>query len=191
MIATTQDNGAEMFPIVDEQGYIIDAATRAECHNGSKLLHPVVHLHVFNKDGDIYLQKRPEWKDIQPGRWDTAVGGHIDLGENVDQALHREVSEELGITFEEKAFYDVLLAIRDSHGFEYPEDKCKLLAKKIKALIDGSSVYADWLNNTNIRNRLAHDLTILLYENGYPPEWDQEVFEKILVQVENYKRNED
>ena len=90
-----------MFPIVDEQGNIIDAATRAECHNGSKLLHPVVHLHVFNKDGDIYLQKRPEWKDIQPGRWDTAVGGHIDLGENVDQALHREVSEELGITFEE------------------------------------------------------------------------------------------
>lgn len=101
MIATTQDNGAEMFPIVDEQGNIIDAATRAECHNGSKLLHPVVHLHVFNKDGDIYLQKRPEWKDIQPGHWDTAVGGHIDLGENVDQALHREVSEELGITFEE------------------------------------------------------------------------------------------
>lgn len=100
MIATTQDNGAEMFPVVDEDGNIIDAATRAECHNGSKLLHPVVHLHVFNKEGHIYLQKRPEWKDIQPGKWDTAVGGHIDLGENVDQALHREVSEELGITFE-------------------------------------------------------------------------------------------
>ena len=89
-----------MFPIVDEDGNIIDAATRAECHNGSKLLHPVVHLHVFNSAGEIYLQKRPEWKDIQPGRWDTAVGGHIDLGENVDQALHREVSEELGITFD-------------------------------------------------------------------------------------------
>lgn len=101
MIATTKDNGEEMFPIVDEQGNIVDAATRAECHSGSKLLHPVVHLHVFNKAGDIYLQKRPEWKDIQPGRWDTAVGGHIDLGENVDQALHREVDEELGITFEE------------------------------------------------------------------------------------------
>ena len=101
MIATTKDNGEEMFPIVDEQGNIVDAATRAECHSGSKLLHPVVHLHVFNKAGDIYLQKRPEWKDIQPGHWDTAVGGHIDLGENVDQALHREVDEELGITFEE------------------------------------------------------------------------------------------
>lgn len=98
MIATKQDNSEEMFPIVDEQGNIIDAATRGECHNGSKLLHPVVHLHVFNSQGDIYLQKRPEWKDIQPGKWDTAVGGHVDLGENVEQALKREVQEELGIT---------------------------------------------------------------------------------------------
>lgn len=98
MIATQKDNSEEMFPIVDEQGNIIDAATRGECHNGSKLLHPVVHLHVFNSKGDIYLQKRPEWKDIQPGKWDTAVGGHVDLGECVEQALRREVSEELGIT---------------------------------------------------------------------------------------------
>lgn len=86
-----------MFPIVDEQGNIIDAATRGHCHDGSKLLHPVVHLHVFNSKGDLYLQRRPMWKDIQPGRWDTAVGGHVDLGENIQQALRREVSEELGI----------------------------------------------------------------------------------------------
>ena len=92
------DNQEEMFPIVDEQGNIISAATRGECHNGSKLLHPVVHLHVFNSQGEIYLQKRPEWKDIQPGKWDTAVGGHIDLGESVGIALKREVQEELGIT---------------------------------------------------------------------------------------------
>lgn len=92
------DNNQEMFPIVDEEGNITGAATRGECHSGSKQLHPVVHLHVFSSKGDLYLQKRPEWKDIQPGKWDTAVGGHVDLGESVDMALKREVQEELGIT---------------------------------------------------------------------------------------------
>ena len=92
------DNSEEMFPIVDEEGNITGAATRGECHNGSKLLHPVVHLHVFNSKGELYLQKRPEWKDIQPGKWDTSVGGHVDLGESVEMALKREAGEELGIS---------------------------------------------------------------------------------------------
>lgn len=93
-----QDNQSEKFPLVDEDGQVIGCATREECHNGSKWLHPVVHLHVFNSKGEMYLQKRPIWKDIQPGKWDTAVGGHIDYGETPDEALVREVREELGIT---------------------------------------------------------------------------------------------
>ena len=92
-----KDNSEEMFPIVDENGNITGAATRGECHNGSKLLHPVVHLHVFNSKGELFLQKRPQWKDIQPGKWDTSVGGHVDLGESVEMALKREAREELGI----------------------------------------------------------------------------------------------
>ena len=98
------DNQQEIFPIVDEDGTVVGHATRGECHSGSKLLHPVVHLHVFNKAGDVYLQKRPDWKDIQPGKWDTAVGGHLDYGESPDYALRREVREELGITEFEPVF---------------------------------------------------------------------------------------
>lgn len=94
----TSDNNHEMFPLVDEQGNITGAATRGECHDGSKKLHPVVHLHVFNSKGELYLQKRPLWKDIQPGKWDTSIGGHVDLGESVEMALRREANEELGIT---------------------------------------------------------------------------------------------
>lgn len=95
---TRRDNPEEMFPLVDEAGNMVGAATRGECHGGSRLLHPVVHLHVFNSRGELYLQKRPLWKDVQPGRWDTAVGGHVDLGESAEQALRREAEEEIGIT---------------------------------------------------------------------------------------------
>ena len=91
------DNKKEMFPVVDEEGNILDAITRGEAHGGSMKLHPVVHLHVFNSRGELYLQQRPQWKDIQPGKWDTATGGHVALGENVEATLKREVREELGI----------------------------------------------------------------------------------------------
>lgn len=88
----------EIFPIVDETGRVIGKETRAFCHSGSKVLHPVVHLHVLNRSGELYLQKRSMSKDIQPGKWDTAVGGHVDYGETVLHALEREAREELGIS---------------------------------------------------------------------------------------------
>ena len=96
-----KDNEKELLPIVDEEGNVIGSATRGECHSGRKLLHPVVHLHLFDEEGRLYLQHRPEWKDIQPGKWDTAVGGHVDFGEDVPTALRREVREELGLEITE------------------------------------------------------------------------------------------
>ena len=94
----------ELFPIVDTNGNVIGSATRRECHSGSMLLHPVVHLHVFSPDGALLLQKRSDDKDIQPGRWDTSVGGHVDFGEAIIEALRREAGEELGLfDFEAKA----------------------------------------------------------------------------------------
>ena len=85
------DNLQELFPVLDEAGNVVGKASRGECHNGSRLIHPVVHLHLLNSRGELYLQKRPAWKDIQPGKWDTAVGGHVDYGETIEEALRREV----------------------------------------------------------------------------------------------------
>ena len=101
-----------------------------------------------------------------------------------------EKFKELGITFEEKAFFDVLTEVRDKHGFEYSDERCIALAKKIKVLVDNTAVYADWINNDNLKGDLASELAVLIYQEGYPPEWDEEVFQKVLEQVENYKRNE-
>lgn len=89
---------SEYFPIVNEIGEVIGKETRETCHAGSMLLHPVVHLHVFNSQQELYLQKRNLQKDIQPGKWDTSVGGHIDYGEKTEDALYREVREEIGIS---------------------------------------------------------------------------------------------
>lgn len=93
----TEVKTTELFPEVNENGEVIGSMTRKEAHSGTKRLHAVVHLHVFNSKGELYLQQRAAWKDIQPNKWDTACGGHIDYGEPVEVALGREVSEEIGI----------------------------------------------------------------------------------------------
>lgn len=125
----------------------------------------------------------------------------------MEQALFilREMNEnrnsfrKMGLTFEEKAFYDILLVLRDRYNFEYGtdkevdgvliNDKCKLLAQKIKEIIDQKSAFADWLNNQNVRNQLKLEVKICLIKNGYPPQYSPEVFNKVMKQVENFEEN--
>ena len=92
------DSGIEFFPIVEPNGLVVARAAREYCHSGAKPLHPVVHLHIIDRFSRIYLQKRPMSKKIQPGKWDTAVGGHVSYGEHLLEALYRESSEELGFS---------------------------------------------------------------------------------------------
>lgn len=109
----------------------------------------------------------------------------------------KESFRKIGLTFEEKAFYDILVSLRDQYNFEYGtdkeidgvivNDKCKDLAKKIKDIIDIKSSFADWLNNQNVRNQLKLDIKICLVKNGYPPQYSPEVFSKVMEQVENFE----
>ena len=89
---------SEWFPVVDPAGFVVGRSTREYCHSGAKPLHPVIHIHIIDRHSRIYLQKRSMRKDIQPGKWDTAVGGHVSYGETILEAVYREASEELGLT---------------------------------------------------------------------------------------------
>lgn len=112
----------------------------------------------------------------------------------------KESFRRLGLTFEEKAFYDILMHLRDVHNFEYGEDmnvdgiiindKCKQLAKKIKELIDTQSAFANWLSNDNIRAELNQKIFFCLVRNGYPPEYNEDVFDQVMEQVENFKEHQ-
>jgi len=95
--SATQKVSPEMFPVIRPDGVVVGKAGRDYCHNGSHLLHPVVHLHLIDRQERIYLQKRSAKKKLLPGYWDTAVGGHVIYGEGVMEALMRESSEELGL----------------------------------------------------------------------------------------------
>lgn len=96
--------------------------------------------------------------------------------------------EELGISLEEKAFFDILTHVRDEHQFDYDDEKCVVLAKKIKELVDDNLQFAEWNVRDDIKNKLNMELTLLLYNNGYPPQWNEEVFEKVMEQTENFKQ---
>lgn len=116
-----------------------------------------------------------------------------------DMNASKKSFRKMGLEFEEKAFYDILISLRDQYNFEYGEDKeidgivvndkCKQLARKIKKIIDMKSSFADWLNNQNIREQLKFDIKVCLVKNKYPPQYSPEVFSKVMEQVENFEEN--
>lgn len=96
----------EIFDIVDRSGRVIGQAPRSQCHGNPNLIHQSVHVLVFDRTGRLFLQKRSDGKDVQPGLWDTSVGGHLQPGETPEQGAYRELREELGVegTRIEKAY---------------------------------------------------------------------------------------
>ncbi len=106
----------EMLPVVEPSGLVIGRCRRSYAHSGAGPLHPVVHLHIINRDGMLYLQKRSMRKRLLPGRWDTAVGGHVTYGESLSEALYREAEEELGL-------YDFNPIYIDTYVFESDTEK--------------------------------------------------------------------
>lgn len=91
----------EHLDLVDESGRVVGTASRSECHSGCPHAHRAVHVFVRNSAGAIFLQKRAVTKRIQPGRWDTSVGGHLASGESYEDAAARELLEELGVCIED------------------------------------------------------------------------------------------
>jgi len=131
-------------------------------------------------------------------RSDNAVFAEEVLNEVAKQMaeLLKEVNKEkksfkdLGITYEEKAFYDILKEIAHKFGFEYPEDKLLTLAAAVKKMVDDKSKYTDWANRSDIKAELQMDLILILAEHGYPPVPQDEVFKEIFEQAENFKKYE-
>lgn len=116
LIGKIIDSREEVFPLVEPNGLVIGRAPRSLCHAGSMLLHPVVNMHIMDRNARLYLQKRSKHKNTYPGCWDTSVGGHVGYGEQLHEALYREAAEELG-------FYDFHPIFLESFVYEDQREK--------------------------------------------------------------------
>lgn len=117
----------------------------------------------------------------------TEVAGRMaDLLKEINR--EKQSFKDLGITYEEKAFYDILQSIARQFAFAYPEEKAKALAQEIKKIVDDKSKYTDWAARDDIKAELKMDLILVLAKYGYPPVTNDEVFREIFEQAENFKK---
>ena len=138
-----------------------------------------------NRDGQILISNDDIINEFIDSLSDEAKKILDDLQKDADEF------KKMGITFEEKAFYDILKAIQQKYGFEYSDEKLVDLAKKVKAVVDDKAKYTDWSSKSNIKASLQSDVIRLLNRNGYPPITFEDVYAKVLAQVENFKRYEE
>ena len=161
---------------------------------------------MLEKTIEEYHERRKHLTAEEAGETQERASEDI-IKKATEQALYilREMNEnresfrKLGLTFEEKAFYDILIALRDQYNFEYGIDKevdgvivndeCRELSKKVKEIIDTKSSFAGWLNNQNVRNQLKLEIKLCLIKDGYPPLYSPEVFSKVMEQVENFEEH--
>lgn len=138
-----------------------------------------------NRDGQILISNDDVINEFIDSLSDEAKKILDDLQKDADEF------KKMGITFEEKAFYDILKAIQQKYGFEYSDEKLVDLAKKVKTVVDDKSKYTDWSSKSDIKASLQSDVIRLLNRNGYPPMTFEDVYAKVLAQVENFKRYEE
>lgn len=164
-----------------------------------RLLRQVIdHLQKVNKAKGIDFSQRLEAivKNYNDRSDNTTLANEV-IDEVVSQMTEllveinseKKQSEEMGISYEEKSFYDILMLVAKKYNFEYPEDKAIALAKEIKIIVDDKAKYTDWSRREDIKAELKMNLILLLSEYGYPPFVNDEVFKEILEQAENFKKH--
>jgi type I restriction enzyme R subunit len=143
----------------------------------------------FSKKFTALVEKYNERKEE-----DVLVSGVLnDFTDEIIDLYHALQKEkvsfgDLGIDFEEKAFYDILKSIAHKYDFDYPDDKLIMLSKEVKLVVDDKAKYTDWNIREDIKAELKVDLIMLLAKHGYPPITKDEVFKEIFEQAENFKR---
>ena len=166
----------EMLPLIEPDGIVYGQAPRAWCHSGTSALHPVVHLQIMDREGNVYLQKRSMIKNRWPGRWDMAVGGHVSYGERILETLYREAAEELGLTEFNPSYLDTYI-------FETKRDRELVV---VFAFIGHPNLNPDNAEVTEGRWWTQAEIDASLGKNVFTPSFEDEfsrVREKLLVML--------